>query len=97
MLKRVGQSQEYETAQYIDSIPDMMEMDRYTTFYLKTAMFWLCEEAPPLFWAESGLLFSVKTLLKKFKGYVERQNLPNYFAPQQNLLFQIRERQCDIF
>ena len=66
-----------------------MDMDRYTTFHLKTTLFWLCEEAPPSFWDESGLFFSVKVLLKKFNDCVINMKLPNYFAPQHNLLFQM--------
>ena len=88
MLKRFGKIQTIEASEFAESMPGLMEMDRYTTYYLKICMFWLCEEAPPSFWDESGLYFCVRTLLKKMDGYVTNQSLPNYFSSKQNLLFQ---------
>jgi len=80
--EEIWKMQTKEASEYTNAIPGLGEMDRYTTFYLKIAMFWLCEEAPPSFWEESGLHFCIKTFLKKMDNYFKDQNLPDFFAPQ---------------
>ena len=89
MIKRTAKDVEEEALNFADCIPGLMGMDRYTTFHLKTVLFWLCEEAPHSFWEEPGIFFCVKTLLKKFLDCITSMKLPNYFAPQHNLFFQM--------
>ncbi|XP_060082734.1 uncharacterized protein LOC132562028 [Ylistrum balloti] len=57
-----------------------------SSYYIKTALFWLCEERHIDVWAESTNLQNVKSLLQKVLQFVSNKNVPNYFIEENNLV-----------
>ncbi|CAH3186758.1 unnamed protein product [Porites evermanni] len=55
------------------------------TYFLKTALFWICESISLSEWKEMKTVEGIKRLLQFLLNSCEERALPNYFAPQNNL------------
>ncbi|KAL3856975.1 hypothetical protein ACJMK2_011681 [Sinanodonta woodiana] len=59
--------------------------DVITSYHCKTCMFYLMESQPISIWIPSNLLFCIDLCLKLLLSWVECQNCPNYFIPEENM------------
>ena len=57
-----------------------------STYYLKTTLFWLCEEIPVAQWTDKNISVNTTKLLDKFIEFLENRNLPNYFIRTNNMI-----------
>ena len=57
-----------------------------STYYLKTTLFWLCEEIPIAQWTDENISVNTMKLLDKFIEFLENRNLPNYFIRTNNMI-----------
>ena len=57
-----------------------------STYYLKTTLFWLCEEIPIAQWTDKNIGVNTMKLLDKFIEFLENRNLPNYFIRTNNMI-----------
>src|SRR6218665_371676 len=57
-----------------------------SSYYIKTLMFWACEEKPSEFWEERNILTSVRELLLDLIEKLIERNFPHYFMPANNLM-----------
>ena len=57
-----------------------------STYYLKTTLFWLCEEIPITQWTDKNISLNTMKLLDKFIKFLENGNLPNYFIHENNMI-----------
>lgn len=55
------------------------------TYFLKTALFWLCESVSLSEWKELKTVEGIQRLLQFLLNSCEERALPNYFIPQNNL------------
>ncbi|KAL3856994.1 hypothetical protein ACJMK2_011698 [Sinanodonta woodiana] len=56
-----------------------------TSYHCKTCMFYLMESTPNSLWIPTNLLFCIDLCLKLLLSWVECQNCPNYFIPEENM------------
>ena len=56
------------------------------TYYLKTTLFWLCEDTSDSFWKPNNLGTAWFCLLEKITEFLENGHLPNYIMPECNLI-----------
>ena len=56
------------------------------TYYLKTTLFWLCEDTADSFWKPNNLGTAWFCLLEKITEFLENGHLPNYIMPECNLI-----------
>ena len=66
-----------------DKVPKEQKL---ATYYLKTTLFWLCEETPLDSWTLNNLGNLWFKLVDKFIYFLQRGILPNYFIANCNLL-----------
>lgn len=57
-----------------------------SSYHLKTAMFWLCEEIPMKSWEEKTITERVVMLISKLMDCLLQVNLPNFFIPTSNII-----------
>lgn len=55
------------------------------TYFLKTALFWICESISLSEWKEMKTVEGIQRLLQFLLNSYEERALPNYFVPQNNL------------
>lgn len=55
------------------------------TYFLKTALFWICESISLSEWKEMKTVEGIQRLLQFLLNSCEKRALPNYFVPQNNL------------
>ncbi|CAG2194691.1 unnamed protein product [Mytilus edulis] len=55
-----------------------------TSYSMKTLMFWCMEEKSEEFWKSSNLVHCICFCISKFKTFVEKGFLPNYFITNRN-------------
>lgn len=55
------------------------------TYFLKTALFWICESVSLSEWKELKTVEGIQRLLQFLLNSCEERALPNYFIPQNNL------------
>ncbi|XP_021345977.1 uncharacterized protein LOC110445613 [Mizuhopecten yessoensis] len=56
------------------------------SYYVKTALFWLCEERQQSVWTASSNLENIKCILEKIFHFFANKNVPNYFVEENNLV-----------
>ncbi|KAL3857270.1 hypothetical protein ACJMK2_011957 [Sinanodonta woodiana] len=56
-----------------------------TSYHLKTCMFYLIENTPNSFWHPNKLLYCIDLCLKLLLSWIECNNCPNYFIPDENM------------
>ncbi|KAL3856982.1 hypothetical protein ACJMK2_011686 [Sinanodonta woodiana] len=61
------------------------EKDVITSYHCKTCMFYLMENTPNSLWRPNHLLFCIDLCLRLLLSWVECQNCPNYFIPEENM------------
>ncbi|KAL3857271.1 hypothetical protein ACJMK2_011958 [Sinanodonta woodiana] len=59
--------------------------DVITSYHCKTCMFYLMESTPNSLWIPTNLLFCIDLCLRLLLSWVECQNCPNYFIPEENM------------
>ena len=62
-----------------------------STYHLLDTMFWLMEETPKEEWAIENFGDLVLKMLDKYMGYLDRQNVPHYFVPSNNMVWHFNE------
>ncbi|XP_069137037.1 uncharacterized protein [Argopecten irradians] len=65
-----------------------------SSYYVKTALFWLCEVRPVIIWTESSNMENIRCLMDKMYEFLTKKNVPNYFVEENNLVNHFEE---DIF
>ncbi|KAK3602971.1 hypothetical protein CHS0354_016781 [Potamilus streckersoni] len=60
--------------------------DLFSSYFIKTAMFWLIEETDSTFWQPLNILACLDRLLSKLITCVEEKCIQNFFIPKNNML-----------
>ncbi|KAL3857256.1 hypothetical protein ACJMK2_011947 [Sinanodonta woodiana] len=60
-----------------------------TSYHCKTCMFYVMESTPDSLWIPNNLLFCIDMCLRLLLSWVECQNCPNYFIPEENMFLGI--------
>ncbi|KAK3603273.1 hypothetical protein CHS0354_007604 [Potamilus streckersoni] len=56
-----------------------------TSYHCKKCMFYLIENTPAVLWRPSHLMFCIDMCLRLLLSWVEGNNCPNYFIPEENM------------
>ncbi|XP_071954309.1 uncharacterized protein [Antedon mediterranea] len=60
-----------------------------SSYHIKTTMFWLCERTSPTDWIDSNLGDRFLDLQNFLIQFLQKENLPNYFIPENNMISNI--------
>ena len=55
------------------------------SYFIKTAMFWLCEEMPRSFWNSDNFVMCTLEVRKRLLYWIKYRFCPHYFIPENNL------------
>ncbi|XP_071128233.1 uncharacterized protein [Mytilus edulis] len=71
-------------------LKDVIALDReckelLCSYFIKTILFWICEELPPSIWKPENLIFCFMRCFRRIIYCVEYTVCPHYFIPENNL------------
>ena len=64
------------------------------SYHFKTAMFWMCENRPAIFWNQNTLIL-VTEVLNEIENYLSKQSCPNFFLPENLMMDHYLQDQCE--
>lgn len=74
----------------------MKDNEYISSYFLKTSMFWLCEEVPHAEWRADDKIGSyVLLLLHRLQSFLKSKELKHYFIPENNMIDHIPSSSLD--
>ena len=66
----------------------------FSTYFIKTLMFWKCEQWPENAWTQQELVSIVNELLLTYVEWLNNKQCANYFIPEYNMWDHVKDGRC---